>query len=286
MLGYKEGKLPGWDGTSIYLRNIGVPFQNVQHGLPRHPNTYRQSTFPSAIAPPAVSSAPLNSGATVLCSANNPVFLSIRSCCLEGIPLLFLWPEMGETGTMPIPNHQLKEKQNLRKEVNRSARHEARSYFSLRLETQGITRKRLGLVGSSPLGQTLSFLYFHLRGLKLVIKTLAIFTELSKPKLLRAEFYLSPLLQEIEEPALIKKEFLQHFKNFLGTADRSALVALMTADDVKKTIFLKANKAQGPDGFTAEFFQSSWSIVGKIVTKAILEFLSSFKPTASRLSSM
>lgn len=101
-----------------------------------------------------------------------------------------------------------------------------------------------------------------------MIKTLAIFTELSKPKLLRAEFYLSPLLQEIEEPALIKKEFLQHFKNFLGTADSngwggdteeirsllshfltdeqgSALVALMTADDVKKTIFLKANKAQG-----------------------------------------
>lgn len=60
----------------------------------------------------------------------------------------------------------------------------------------------------------------------------------------------------------------------------------MTADDVKKTIFQQIRKAQGPDGFTAEFFQSSWSIVGKIVTKAILEFFSSFKPTASRLSSM
>lgn len=54
----------------------------------------------------------------------------------------------------------------------------------------------------------------------------------------------------------------------------------MTADDVKKTIFLKANKAQGPDGLTAEFFR--WSIVGKRVTKAILEFFSSFKPTASQ----
>ena len=74
--------------------------------------------------------------------------------------------------------------------------------------------------------------------------------------------------------------------HFITDEQGSALVALMTADDVKKTIFLKANKAQGPDGFTAEFFQSSWSIVGKIVTKAILEFLSSFKPTASRLSSM
>lgn len=52
-------------GRDLYLRNFGVPFQNVQHGLPRHPNTYRQSTFPSAIAPPAVSSAPFNSGATV-----------------------------------------------------------------------------------------------------------------------------------------------------------------------------------------------------------------------------
>lgn len=56
----------------------------------------------------------------------------------------------------------------------------------------------------------------------------------------------------------------------------------MTADDVKKTIFLKANKAQGPDGLTAEFFQSSWSIVGKRFTKAILAFFSSFKPTASQ----
>lgn len=48
----------------------------------------------------------------------------------------------------------------------------------------------------------------------------------------------------------------------------------------------QTNKAQGPDGFTAEFNPSSWSIVGKRVTKAILEFFSSFKPTASRLSSM
>lgn len=36
----------------------------------------------------------------------------------------------------------------------------------------------------------------------------------------------------------------------------------------------QTNKAQGPDGFTAELFQSSWSIVGKRVTKAILEFFS------------
>ncbi|KAI5385425.1 hypothetical protein KIW84_072140 [Lathyrus oleraceus] len=55
--------------------------------------------------------------------------------------------------------------------------------------------------------------------------------------------------------------------HFITDEQGSALVALMTADDVKKTIFLKANKAQGPDGFTSEFFQSSWSIVGKIVTK-------------------
>lgn len=103
------------------------------------------------------------------------------------------------------------------------------------------------------------FLKQKSRGLKLVIKTLAIFTELSKPKLLRAEFSLSPLLQEIEEPALKQKEFLQPpFQNFLGTADSngwggdtdeirsllshfltdeqgSALVAPMTADDVKKS---------------------------------------------------
>lgn len=59
-----------------------------------------------------------------------------------------------------------------------------------------------------------------------MIKTLAIFTELSKPKLLRAEFYLSPLLQEIEEPALIKKG--QHCISIISLELQIAMVEVVT----------------------------------------------------------
>jgi len=33
------------------------------------------------------------------------------------------------------------------------------------------------------------------------------------------------------------------------------------------------NKAPGPDGFTAGFFQTHWDLVGPCVTRAVLNFL-------------
>jgi hypothetical protein len=35
---------------------------------------------------------------------------------------------------------------------------------------------------------------------------------------------------------------------------------------------MKSNKAPGPDGFTANFFKASWSVVGDDVIKAIKNF--------------
>jgi hypothetical protein len=47
----------------------------------------------------------------------------------------------------------------------------------------------------------------------------------------------------------------------------------VTEEEIRDTIFhIRANKAPGPDGFSAEFFKAAWPIVGKEVVKAIKNF--------------
>ncbi|XP_059436754.1 uncharacterized protein LOC132169808 [Corylus avellana] len=50
----------------------------------------------------------------------------------------------------------------------------------------------------------------------------------------------------------------------------------VTAEEIRDILFhMKANKAPGPDGFYADFFKSTWSIVGQEVVAAIKGFFSS-----------
>lgn len=47
-----------------------------------------------------------------------------------------------------------------------------------------------------------------------------------------------------------------------------------TAREVEKALFMMgANKAPGPDGFNAGFYQVHWETVGPSVTNAVLDFL-------------
>ena len=56
----------------------------------------------------------------------------------------------------------------------------------------------------------------------------------------------------------------------------SELESMFTSDDIKTAFLsLPRNKACGPDGFSAEVFTNSWSIIGAEVTAAIKEFFSS-----------
>jgi hypothetical protein len=49
--------------------------------------------------------------------------------------------------------------------------------------------------------------------------------------------------------------------------------AAVTREEVRRVIFaMNCNKAPGPDGFSAGFYQSAWSIVGNYVIDAMLEF--------------
>ncbi|GMP97184.1 hypothetical protein CsSME_00045547 [Camellia sinensis var. sinensis] len=59
--------------------------------------------------------------------------------------------------------------------------------------------------------------------------------------------------------------------------DQSLLLASPVTDkEIKDTFWsLKANKAPGPDGFSAGFFKSSWDIVGREVTQAVRTFFES-----------
>jgi len=52
------------------------------------------------------------------------------------------------------------------------------------------------------------------------------------------------------------------------------LVKPFTASEFEKALFMMdPNKAPGPDGFTAGFFQLHWKLIGPSVTRAVLDFL-------------
>jgi len=69
---------------------------------------------------------------------------------------------------------------------------------------------------------------------------------------------------------------ITHLISPIVPAESAALLEKpVTAEEIKKTMFsMPLNKAPGPDGFTTEFFKSSWSVVGEDVVAAIQSFLS------------
>jgi hypothetical protein len=58
------------------------------------------------------------------------------------------------------------------------------------------------------------------------------------------------------------------------SADKTVLLDKeVTEKEIRDTFFhMRANKAPGPDGFSAEFFKAAWPVVGKEVVKAIKNF--------------
>jgi hypothetical protein len=70
---------------------------------------------------------------------------------------------------------------------------------------------------------------------------------------------------------------ITHLISPVVSAESAALLEQpVTAEEIKRTMFsMPLNKAPGPDGFTTEFFKSSWSIVGEDVVAAIQSFFES-----------
>ncbi|GJZ72422.1 RNA-directed DNA polymerase, eukaryota, reverse transcriptase zinc-binding domain protein [Tanacetum coccineum] len=95
------------------------------------------------------------------------------------------------------------------------------------------------------------------------------------------------------ERDMVAKQFVKHFKNFLGEAksvqqleyvgdiiktkldmeEANNMVADVTNKEIKNAMFdIDNNKALGPDGFSAYFFKKAWDIIGKDVCDAFKEF--------------
>lgn len=94
----------------------------------------------------------------------------------------------------------------------------------------------------------------------------------------------------------IKKEAVEHFFNFLthvpveyggarkeelktllnyecSEEDRSNLMRVVTAEEVRKVVFsMASDKSPGPDGYTSEFFKASWTVIGRDFVTAIQSF--------------
>lgn len=55
--------------------------------------------------------------------------------------------------------------------------------------------------------------------------------------------------------------------------DSEFLTAAVTKEEVYDTIkHMPSNESPGHDGFTAEFFKSSWNVIGELVSADVREF--------------
>ncbi|GJX12486.1 RNA-directed DNA polymerase, eukaryota [Tanacetum coccineum] len=103
----------------------------------------------------------------------------------------------------------------------------------------------------------------------------------------------------VVEPAMVKKEFFNHFSNRFAAPvspkisiqlqfpkclyldQNEALERTATFDEIKKAVWdCGTNKSLGPDGFSFEFFRRYWDIINQDVVAAVLLFFStgSFPP--------
>lgn len=56
--------------------------------------------------------------------------------------------------------------------------------------------------------------------------------------------------------------------------DMSMLISAVSIEEVKKVLFsMAADKSPGPDGYTTEFFKTTWHITGKDLVTAVQSFL-------------
>jgi hypothetical protein len=101
--------------------------------------------------------------------------------------------------------------------------------------------------------------------------------------------------QTIEGDEELKKFITSYYKSLFGPSDitdvtldesithdiprvseveNTVLTSLFSEEDIKAAIFqMEHNKASGPDGFLAEFYQAFWSVIKHDLMPLFLEFL-------------
>lgn len=89
--------------------------------------------------------------------------------------------------------------------------------------------------------------------------------------------YFKGLLGSSEGQSLFCQDDITALLNFsCSDEQKTGLDQLFTMEEIKAAFFsLPKNKTSGPDGYSAEFFTSCWSVIGAEVSAAISEFFSS-----------
>ncbi|CAN1126675.1 LINE-1 retrotransposable element ORF2 protein [Linum perenne] len=87
-------------------------------------------------------------------------------------------------------------------------------------------------------------------------------------------FYKSLLgTEDVEVRSQSVEYFDDLLSNKVASEDSDALILPVTAREVQKALFsLGADKSPGPDGFTVQFYRSSWGTIGSEVTTAVQSF--------------
>jgi hypothetical protein len=76
------------------------------------------------------------------------------------------------------------------------------------------------------------------------------------------------------QPVLELDGILAHLPQRVTSAMNESRGNPYTGQEVERVLFMMgANKAPGPDGFTAGFYQTHWETVGPSVTNVVLNFL-------------
>ncbi|KAL1214889.1 hypothetical protein V5N11_010215 [Cardamine amara subsp. amara] len=89
--------------------------------------------------------------------------------------------------------------------------------------------------------------------------------------------YFKNLLGSEENPPQFIQADISNFQDFECTEEqKTRLQGRFSKEEIKDAFFcLPRNKTNGPDGYSAEFFTTCWSVIGPEVTAAIEEFFSS-----------
>lgn len=67
---------------------------------------------------------------------------------------------------------------------------------------------------------------------------------------------------------------LEHVPSKVTDSMNEELSQPFSVEEVHRALFMMgANKAPGPDGLTAGFFQHHWQLLGPSITSAVLDFL-------------
>nr|KAJ0225516.1 hypothetical protein LSAT_V11C100000090 [Lactuca sativa] len=96
----------------------------------------------------------------------------------------------------------------------------------------------------------------------------------------------------------VYKEFVDYFKDFLGSdvtcgeinqpnslffkkldlAAAVEMIQVVSNEEIKAALFdIDDDKSRGPDGYSAKFFKSMWSVIGEDFCLAVKEFFASGK---------